>query len=885
MAEFTEDQINQFKAYDENKKSSEPKKFTDAEIQTFQDYENMLADQEHAKDAYSIYPSVGGIAGGALTATQIGAQKVGDLYSAVKDRIAGKTPSQPSTSQMKSELGFGEGAMKNVNHNVDEIFANALHGGAAKEPLPGGFGLVGNSRIIQPLDMTGAPKVEAEVPKASEQINEKIAQRANSALEKIAGHPMASAASKIGAGAATGYNLGDAYRHYQQGEYGPAAVNALGAIGSTLGFAKNPYLKGIGLLTGLGAPMVNETTDAYYKSHEPKHYAPGGPVIEEAANLIKNPPSIKGLKEAFDRAIANHTSLDPIAQKANVIEANQKLMPYIGSKSGIRSNDLLSKNLKLQKAEKGFEGGAPITLPDGRGVETTGLSLAPAYQEGKFSTCPNSKSCKESCLGLTSGGNFQYGGGSDLEALKGPRLAHYNKTQAFLNEPDAFAVKLHDEIGKAKTNADANGNLLGVRLNTLSDIHPKVYESLMKEHPEVNFYDYTKLDTDAIAPNHHLTYSSTGVSQPELGINNPHQNWNTMRRRLDNGDNITMVFSNKKELPKTVTDGSTGKTYNVVSGDEHDFRPLDSQAEGSNGVVVGLKNKAMTSKADDAAKKSNGFMVHFDPSNGDSVTIPKQDKSIIDINPVPAMAIGGSTSVVDQALDPEMYLQQFPNYHHYEDNKPMIQNAVGLSYRHNAKKPKGFAPGGSVKTLKELIDMLPKAENSARTQISGTLPTYLKARDILKNEGVNGKIIDIGSGKGLGSTAMKADSFEPYPQGWHPTFTDINDVPSDAYQGMTNFNVLNVLHPEMRDEVVSHLGRVMEPGGTGLVTTRGKDVMNTIGGRPGPEPMSVITSRDTYQKGFTNPELQDYLKYILGDKYDYSPLSNLGSSGVMLKKK
>ena len=36
-----------------------------------------------------------------------------------------------------------------------------------------------------------------------------------------------------------------------------------------------------------------------------------------------------------------------------------------------------------------------------------------------------------------------------------------------------------------------------------------------------------------------------------------------MRRRLDNGDNITMVFSDKKALPKTVEDESTGKSYNV----------------------------------------------------------------------------------------------------------------------------------------------------------------------------------------------------------------------------------------------------------------------------------------------------------------------------------
>jgi hypothetical protein len=36
------------------------------------------------------------------------------------------------------------------------------------------------------------------------------------------------------------------------------------------------------------------------------------------------------------------------------------------------------------------------------------------------------------------------------------------------------------------------------------------------------------------------------------------------------------------------------------------------------------------------------------------------------------------------------------------------------------------------------------------------------------------------------------------------------------------------------------IGRVIRPEGTGLITTRGRDVMNTIGGRPGPEPDGLV---------------------------------------------
>jgi hypothetical protein len=205
----------------------------------------------------------------------------------------------------------------------------------------------------------------------------------------------------------------------------------------------------------------------------------------------------------------------------------------------------------------------------------------------------------------------------------------------------------------------------------------------------------------------------------------------------------------------------------------------------------------------------------------------------------------------------------------------------------------GYAGGGKVlsKGLKLLEDVvekvkLPPAENSARTQIVGTMPTYEKARDILGKEGIKGAdIIDFGAGKGLGSTSMKADSFEPYPQGWYPTYTKSEDIPSEKYKGLLNLNVLNVLDPEMRAHTVKEIGRVMQPeGGTGLITTRGRDVLNTVGGKAGNEPMSIITSRDTYQKGFEPEELRSYIKYILGGDFEYEPL-NLGQAGVKIKKK
>ena len=331
---------------------------------------------------------------------------------------------------------------------------------------------------------------------------------------------------------------------------------------------------------------------------------------EHFTEYDKQNPSMKGLATAFDEAIAHHLSLSPEERMKNSIRASEAVGDIIGRTSDGKVKDLLGKNAKLLKSEKGKDDEA-IKLPDERGVETTGLALSPAYREGKFDTCPNHHSCKEECLGKTSGNYFKLGGGQDLSEFKGPRLNSLLKTHAFLHDPHNFAVKLHDEISDAKAIAAQNGNHLGTRLNVLSDINPRVHKAIIEAHPDVTFYDYTKNNTDPIAPNHHYTYSSTGVSQP--GVENQHTNWKSMRRRLEGGDNVAMAFSHKDHLPEFVHDQETGQKFRVVDGDTHDFRPLDIQPEGEHGVIIGLKNKKATGQMDKAHIDSNGFFVHYDP--------------------------------------------------------------------------------------------------------------------------------------------------------------------------------------------------------------------------------------------------------------------------------
>ena len=336
---------------------------------------------------------------------------------------------------------------------------------------------------------------------------------------------------------------------------------------------------------------------------QPQGGSVSGPV-RPFSTIDPNKINIMSLATAFDDAIAHHKSLD----RADRI-ANSQAAKAIMKKMKISS--LLGKKEKLLKSEKGYKGEEPLKLPDGRGVETTGLPLAPAFEMGGFNTCPNHASCKDECLGKTSGNYFKVGGGQDLSAFEGPRLNSLNKTLFMMNHTGAFATRLYDEIAAARHEAEGNGNHLGVRLNVLSDINPRIHQSIIKSFPDVSFYDYTKMKYEPVASNHHYTYSSTGVSQAD--VVNPHTNWHQMRRRLDKGDNVAMAFTDKEHLPETVHDQETGKAYRVVNGDTHDFRPLDMQPEGSNGVIVGLKNKKGFGKVGEAHKESKGFFVKYDP--------------------------------------------------------------------------------------------------------------------------------------------------------------------------------------------------------------------------------------------------------------------------------
>ena len=192
--------------------------------------------------------------------------------------------------------------------------------------------------------------------------------------------------------------------------------------------------------------------------------------------------------------------------------------------------------------------------------------------------------------------------------------------------------------------------------------------------------------------------------------------------------------------------------------------------------------------------------------------------------------------------------------------------------------------------IKNIIsEDLPPPENARKTQIAGTLPTYKKAAAMLDKTGVKGKALDFGAGLGLGTGELgkDAESYEPYPgEKFKPHFVDVTKIPDNSYHKIVNLNVLNVVpnagDQRVRDAIVKNIGRVLAPGGVAIITTRGKDVL-TIKGTPGEEPMSMISKIGTYQKGFSQTELKQYIQSVLGDGFEVSSVK-LGPAGVMIKK-
>jgi hypothetical protein len=201
---------------------------------------------------------------------------------------------------------------------------------------------------------------------------------------------------------------------------------------------------------------------------------------------------------------------------------------------------------------EGLRRNLPLFTPDG--LTSYGLCVG------------STDACRQSCL-VHSGQN---------EVVESNKTAKGQRTEALMREPVAFMKAVHYSISTFAKNQKKLGVRPYIRMNIYSDIPWELsYPELFSSHPDVQFYDYTKVAGRDVRhiPNYHLTYSYAGTETSK----------ERMRREFARGMQVTLVFN----LPRNQGfDGLTMDGHKVYDGDQHDIRTFEKSP-----AVIGLRYK------------------------------------------------------------------------------------------------------------------------------------------------------------------------------------------------------------------------------------------------------------------------------------------------------
>ena len=199
----------------------------------------------------------------------------------------------------------------------------------------------------------------------------------------------------------------------------------------------------------------------------------------------------------------------------------------------------------------------------------TGVLYLASSDESGYQVCPMAKKagCEKPCLDFAGRGKFER-----------TRKSRIRKTRLYFEHREVFLALLRKDIKALIRKAERENLIPCVRLNGTSDL---VWTVIINEFPNVQFYDYTKIEKRYNAvyniDNYHITLSA-GRHLPDWYLS----------ELLSFGLNIAIVFRDK--YPKA--DIFLGdKQWPVINGDEKDLRFLDPR-----GVVVALTAKGKARK-------------------------------------------------------------------------------------------------------------------------------------------------------------------------------------------------------------------------------------------------------------------------------------------------
>ncbi len=180
------------------------------------------------------------------------------------------------------------------------------------------------------------------------------------------------------------------------------------------------------------------------------------------------------------------------------------------------------------------------------------------------------------------------------------------------------------------------------------------------------------------------------------------------------------------------------------------------------------------------------------------------------------------------------------------------------------------------------------------TQVANTIHSYQKFGDWVRrdSQGREVSVLDASSGLGtrhLNEMGITTEDVEPYPSADRPapTFRSYSDV-DKQYDYIISNAVLNVLPEDWRRDVLRNMAVRLKPGGKMLINVRGaKSIINQ--GKEGQtrrtldDPSEILVLRPdgsirAYQKGFTKPELKEWVQKELGDAYEVE-IANKDNAG------
>ena len=207
------------------------------------------------------------------------------------------------------------------------------------------------------------------------------------------------------------------------------------------------------------------------------------------------------------------------------------------------------------------------------GWRTAVLHLAP-YKLSSRNVCPSaSRECIKACLNTAGRGQ-----------QNNVQRARLRKTEYFHKNRSGFIRQLANEIEVLKKRSKKAGYKFAVRLNGTSDLSFERFrlldgQSLMDAHPDVQFYDYTKVYNRLTRDinNYYMIFSYSG------------RNKIYCMEALHRGYNVAVVFGQK--LP------SRFWRHKVFDGDNHDLRFTDPGHR-----IIGLRAKGR------ARKEQNEFV-------------------------------------------------------------------------------------------------------------------------------------------------------------------------------------------------------------------------------------------------------------------------------------